>query len=47
MAAEAFDGSLTDLYIPKQRTTRVAGEVGRLIAAIRMIIPGTERCTRA
>ncbi len=22
MAAEAFDGSLTDLYIPKQRTTR-------------------------
>ena len=36
MAAEAFDGSLTDLYIPKQRPTRVAGEVGWLIAAIRI-----------
>ena len=33
MAAEAFDGSLTDLYIPKKRATASRGEAGRLSAA--------------
>ena len=47
MAAEAFDGIADRPLYPQAADHACAGEVGWLIAAIRMIIPGTERCTRA